>query len=234
MYKWSTVVSVAVGETLYFDAEDNPDTVWIMQIAQGLNFMANSKVELKNGANSSNIFWQVAGVATILADAHAEGVILCATAITFGARGSLTGRGLAQTSVTMIANTVIHPPPWCFFVFSTDQSMLFKVAVQYAIDVFGYPASYPIENNPLYDSAAFETGLVGKIWDGVKLTITPYGVDGTPEPGSGAGVVLEPAIVSGVDTMGNVTAVVSDIFCLDRGIYEITTVRLQYPSQHPN
>eukprot|EP00964_Phaeocystis_antarctica_P127473 scaffold91130_cov106-Phaeocystis_antarctica.AAC.1 len=115
VHKWSTVVTVPVGQKLYFDAQGNDDTVWIMQIAQGLNFMADSEVVLLNGAKPSNIFWQVAGVATILAGAHAEGIILCATAITFGAGGSLNGCGLAQTSVTMLANRVTcepsQPPP---------------------------------------------------------------------------------------------------------------------------
>eukprot|EP00964_Phaeocystis_antarctica_P102617 scaffold67939_cov54-Phaeocystis_antarctica.AAC.1 len=110
VHKWSTVVRVPKGQKLYFDARGNNDTVWIMQIAQGLIFMADSEVVLLNGAKPSNIFWQVAGVATILAGAHAEGIILCATAITFGAGGSLNGRGLAQTSVTMIANGVTCDP----------------------------------------------------------------------------------------------------------------------------
>eukprot|EP00964_Phaeocystis_antarctica_P024546 scaffold13748_cov52-Phaeocystis_antarctica.AAC.2 len=73
VHKWSTVVTVPVGQKLYFDARGDNDTVWIMQIAQGLNFMADSEVVLLNGAKPSNIFWQVAGVATILAGAHAEG-----------------------------------------------------------------------------------------------------------------------------------------------------------------
>ena len=116
VHKWSTVVTVPVDQELYFDAQNNADTVWIMQIAGGLNFMAGSKVVLQNGAKASNIFWQVAGVATILAGAHAEGIILCKTAITFENGGSLNGRGLAQTEVTMIANSVTcvpapSPPP---------------------------------------------------------------------------------------------------------------------------
>eukprot|EP00964_Phaeocystis_antarctica_P164962 scaffold144073_cov552-Phaeocystis_antarctica.AAC.1 len=61
VHKWSTVVTVPVNQKLYFDAEDNEDTVWIMQIAGGLNFMAGSQVVLENGAKASNIFWQVAG-----------------------------------------------------------------------------------------------------------------------------------------------------------------------------
>ena len=111
VHKWSTVVTVPVGATLYFDADGREDTVWIMQIAGGLNFMAGSKVVLQNGAKASNIFWQVAGVATILAGAHAEGIILCKTAITTGAGASLNGRGLAQTAVTMIGTTIFAPPP---------------------------------------------------------------------------------------------------------------------------
>eukprot|EP00964_Phaeocystis_antarctica_P090788 scaffold58141_cov69-Phaeocystis_antarctica.AAC.1 len=110
LYKWSTVVTLPVGKKLYFDADGNEDTVWIMQIAGGLNFMAGSNVLLINGAKPTNIFWQVAGVATILAGAHAEGTILCKTAITFGAGASLNGRGLAQTAVTMIATTIDAPP----------------------------------------------------------------------------------------------------------------------------
>eukprot|EP00964_Phaeocystis_antarctica_P017168 scaffold9471_cov60-Phaeocystis_antarctica.AAC.1 len=61
VHKWSTVVTLPVGQKLYFDAEDNEDTVWIMQIAGGLNFMAGSEVVLINEAKASNIFWQVAG-----------------------------------------------------------------------------------------------------------------------------------------------------------------------------
>eukprot|EP00964_Phaeocystis_antarctica_P097230 scaffold63399_cov60-Phaeocystis_antarctica.AAC.2 len=113
VHKWSTVVTVPVGQKLSFDARGDEDTVWIMQIAQGLNFMADSEVVLLDGAKSSNIFWQVAGVATILAGAHAEGNILCATAITTGAGSSLHGRGLAQTAVTMIATTIVAPSPPC-------------------------------------------------------------------------------------------------------------------------
>ena len=36
-------------------------------------------------------------------------MILCKTAIIFGAGGSLNGRGLTQTAVTMIATTIVAP-----------------------------------------------------------------------------------------------------------------------------
>ena len=104
LYKWTT--SVTITESLTFDAAHNSSTVWILQIDGSLSLGASALVTLTNGAQPMNIFWQVAGTTNILADAHAEGIILCATAIIFGSGASLTGRALAQTEVTMIATTV--------------------------------------------------------------------------------------------------------------------------------
>ena len=109
LHKWSS--SVSFTDSLYFDAGTNLDTVWIMQIAGSLVLETGARVTLMNGAKASNIFWQIAGEAQILAGAHAEGVILCKTAIIFGSEGSLNGRGLAQTAVTMIATTIEAPSP---------------------------------------------------------------------------------------------------------------------------
>ena len=81
-----------------------------MQIAGTLSLGSGAKIVLTNGAQPMNIFWQVAGQANILANAHANGIILCKTAITFGSGASLTGRALAQTAVTMIATTVTEAP----------------------------------------------------------------------------------------------------------------------------
>ena len=95
LHKWSSSVSFA--DSLYFDAGSNPETVWILQIAGSLNLGAGARVTLMSGARARNIFWQIAGAVAILAGAHMEGVVLCATHITFGAGGSLNGRGLVQT-----------------------------------------------------------------------------------------------------------------------------------------
>eukprot|EP00964_Phaeocystis_antarctica_P098471 scaffold64501_cov48-Phaeocystis_antarctica.AAC.1 len=109
LHRWAS--SVSFTDSLTFHAGSNLDTVWILQIAGNLNLGAGARVTLMNGARASNIFWQIAGQAQIPAGAHAEGVILCKTAIIFGAGGSLNGRGLAQTAVTMIATTIVAPPP---------------------------------------------------------------------------------------------------------------------------
>jgi len=107
LYIWST--SVSIHTSLTFDARNITTTVWIMQIAGNLELGAGASVTLTNKAQTMNIFWQVAGSTKILASAHAEGIILCATPIIFDYGASLTGRALSQTVVTMIATTVTPP-----------------------------------------------------------------------------------------------------------------------------
>ena len=89
------VVTLSVAATLTFDAQGDPNAVWILQTTGGLNFMAGSQVVLAGGAKATNIFWVVSGVATIGAGApapgtHAKGVILSKTGITMTTGGELT------------------------------------------------------------------------------------------------------------------------------------------------
>ncbi len=60
-------------------------------------------------AQASNIFWQVAGQVTIGTTAAMKGIILCQTLIDLQTGATLTGRALAQTAVTLDANTVTSP-----------------------------------------------------------------------------------------------------------------------------
>jgi len=80
--------------------------VWIFQIAQGLTMASSKAVILANGAQNSNIFWQVTGQTTIGTTAHFEGIVLCATAVVLQTGASMNGRILAQTAVTLDAVTI--------------------------------------------------------------------------------------------------------------------------------
>ena len=102
-YVWSTAVLVsAAGVTISGAAGD----VWIFQIAQNLDLAEGAQVTLSGGAQASNIFWQVAGQATLGTTSVMKGVILCQTAIVMNTGASLEGIALAQTAVTMDANVV--------------------------------------------------------------------------------------------------------------------------------
>ncbi|MBC7766530.1 DUF3494 domain-containing protein [Arenimonas sp.] len=105
LYKWGTGVTIPSDVTLSGSAND----VWIFQIAQTLNVSSGVKVILSGGAQASNVFWVVAGQATIGTTAEVNGTILGQTAIVLNTGARLNGRALAQTAVTLDSSTVTIP-----------------------------------------------------------------------------------------------------------------------------
>jgi hypothetical protein len=105
LYKWASSVTIPADVTFSGGANDT----WIFQITGDVDLSAGFLVKLSGGAQPKNIVWQVAGTVTLEAGSHFEGVILCATAIHMLSGASMNGRALAQTAVTLIANTVVNP-----------------------------------------------------------------------------------------------------------------------------
>jgi hypothetical protein len=105
LYKWGSTVTVPGDVTLNGSADD----VWIFQIDNDLTMSANVNILLTGGAQAKNIFWQVAGQATIGANSHFEGIILSQTGITLQTGASYKGRMLAQTAVILDQNVVTKP-----------------------------------------------------------------------------------------------------------------------------
>ena len=105
LYKWTTGVSIPADVTI----SGGPNDVWIFQIPGNLAMSPAKHVFLLGGAQAKNIFWQVAGTATIGTTAHFEGIILCQTSVTLGTGASMNGRALAQTAVILDANALTQP-----------------------------------------------------------------------------------------------------------------------------
>jgi hypothetical protein len=105
LYKWTTAVTVPSDVTISGGAND----VWIFQITSNLTLSSAVKIILTGGAQAKNIFWQVAGQATLGTTSHFEGTILSKTAITFQTGASIKGRALAQTAVALDGNAVTKP-----------------------------------------------------------------------------------------------------------------------------
>jgi hypothetical protein len=103
LYKWGTGVLIpSNGVTLAGSSTD----VWIFQIAQDLTVSDGAIVTLSGGALPGNVFWQVAGQAVLGTTVQFRGVILCQTQIVMNTGATLHGRALAQTAVTLDANTI--------------------------------------------------------------------------------------------------------------------------------
>ena len=105
LYKWGTGVLINNGVTLSGGANE----IWIFQIGEDLTVGNGAIVTLSGGAQSKNIFWQVAGQTTLGTTSDFKGIILCKTLIEIQTGATLNGRALAQTAVTLDANAVTTP-----------------------------------------------------------------------------------------------------------------------------
>ncbi len=107
LYKWTSTVTIPSDVTISGGAND----VWIFQTTGDLTMSAAQHVTLAGGAQAKNIFWQVAGKATLGTGSHFEGVLLCKTDVTLQTGATMNGRVLAQTQVALQQATVTRPVP---------------------------------------------------------------------------------------------------------------------------
>jgi hypothetical protein len=105
LYKWTTDVTMPSDVTISGGAND----VWIFQISQNLLMSNGVRITLIGGAQTKNIFWQVAGQATLGTTSHFEGILLSMTGINIQTGASFKGRALAQTAVVLDGNAVTKP-----------------------------------------------------------------------------------------------------------------------------
>lgn len=106
LYKWSTGVLITnAGVTL----SGGPNDTWVFQISQNLTINNSAHITLLGGAQAKNIVWVVAGQATLGSNVDFTGIILSKTLISLNTGTKVRGRLLAQTAVTLNANTVVLP-----------------------------------------------------------------------------------------------------------------------------
>jgi hypothetical protein len=107
LYKWSTGVLLDPNTAVTLTGGAN-DT-WVFQIAQNLTISNSANITLAGGAQAKNIFWVVAGQATLGTSSSFNGILLSKTLISLNTGAKVTGILLAQTAVTLNASTVNKP-----------------------------------------------------------------------------------------------------------------------------
>jgi hypothetical protein len=105
VWNWTTAVTVNGGNLTL-----NGAGVYVFQIAGTFDLGADAprSIILENGATASNVFWAIAGEATIHASSVFNGELLGGSGIAAQAGATINGRLLAQTSVTLISDTVVE------------------------------------------------------------------------------------------------------------------------------
>lgn len=112
---------LAVSGTLTLDAQDDPNAVFIFQVASTLITASASDVQLINGAQACRVFWQVGSSATLGTTSSFKGTIMALTSITVTTGAVIEGRALARNGQVSLdddtfttpgcATTPATPPP---------------------------------------------------------------------------------------------------------------------------
>jgi hypothetical protein len=107
VYKFTSVISI--DQDITFDAQGDPNAVFIVTTTQQLLLAVGKKVLLAGDARAENIFWHVAGYVSLGVSSHMEGNLLCYTKIDMLTGSTLNGRALAQTAVNLQMATINKP-----------------------------------------------------------------------------------------------------------------------------
>lgn len=104
--------SAGLTGTVTFDAQGDPNSVFIVQIGSTLTTAPASSVNLTNGADACNIYWQVGSSATLDTGTAFQGNILALTSITLNTGATIVnGRALARNGAVTLDDNVITQAP---------------------------------------------------------------------------------------------------------------------------
>ena len=95
---------------IYFDAEGDPDAVFVLNFGAAYAPAASSSNVLLNGAQANNIYITAVGAISTGANSNGMGTIMCDAAVTLGAGSNLTGRVLAHSAALTMSTNVITTP----------------------------------------------------------------------------------------------------------------------------
>lgn len=104
--------AVTFTDTVYLNAQGNPNAVFVIQINGAMTTSTYSKVILINGAQTENVYWKVDGAATINNYSIFNGTLVCNngalgainTGVQFNGRALTTNGALSTTAIDIIAS----------------------------------------------------------------------------------------------------------------------------------
>ncbi len=99
--------TLGITGTLTLDAQGDPDAVFVFQAGSTLITASGSRVNMINGAQACNVFWQVGSSATLGTSTHFVGTVLALTSITANNGATVQGRLLARNGAVTLDNNVI-------------------------------------------------------------------------------------------------------------------------------
>lgn len=167
--------AATLSNDLTFDAQNNPNAVFIIQIAGPLSTNANAKVKLMNGAQACNVYWKVEGLVNMAAGTFMRGTVIANNAgINMNSLDTLEGRAMSTAGAVTVNGVLAYTPIGCGSpVLNGPTAPTLGEAGCYGI----FSADGPIENAGI-------SNILGDVGANVGLTIgfDPLTVTGNIHP----------------------------------------------------
>jgi hypothetical protein len=111
---YAVAAAGSVVGALIFDAQGNPNAVFVITTGGALTTAAGATVTLTNGAVACNVFWVAEGAISMAASTTMRGTLIAHNgAIDMGAGGILEGRELSTTGAVSVYGTTAYTPLGC-------------------------------------------------------------------------------------------------------------------------
>jgi len=107
---YNSASSIQLNGALTLDGQGDPAAVFVFQAGSTLTTASASQVNLVNGAQACNVFWQVGSSATLGTGSDFKGSILALTSITDNGSSTISGRLLARNAAVTLDRTTISIP----------------------------------------------------------------------------------------------------------------------------
>jgi len=106
----ANTANLTAATPLILNGQGNADSVFIFQASSDLIMASASSIQLINGAQACNVYWQVTSSATLGTGSTFVGTIMALTSITDNGSSTVSGRLLARNADVVLNKTTITVP----------------------------------------------------------------------------------------------------------------------------
>jgi hypothetical protein len=107
---YGSASAVGLTGTLTLDGLNDLNSVFIFQVGSALTTASGSNINLINGAQACNIFWQISSSATLGTNSNFAGNILAFSSVTVNTGATVNGRVLARNGAVTLDTSPISKP----------------------------------------------------------------------------------------------------------------------------
>lgn len=101
---------IALSGVLTLDGQNDPNSVFVFQAGSTLTTASASNINLINGAQPCNVFWQVGSSATLGTNSQFTGTIMALTSVSVNTGATVEGRALARNGQVSLDTNVFTQP----------------------------------------------------------------------------------------------------------------------------